>query len=117
MQPFINETVRSISTFAVIAPGVFENDSPRPIEIHGTREVDSVNVNVARIFRRVERNVHRFIVYAINRATEAGILVRLCKKTPATRIVGAVSSIESPEFQVFDAWEVLDRAGHGCTTL
>lgn len=66
VQSSCNRTERSESVFAIFPACVLGNDSDVPFEFRGGLERDSVHVDVAGIFGRVERKVHRFIVYAVN---------------------------------------------------
>src|SRR5688500_2990551 len=71
MQSSFDGPEGSEPAFAIVASRVFEMDRQAPIEIDHAIERDAVHVDVARIFRRIEREVHRFIVYATNREGEA----------------------------------------------
>ena len=56
-------------------PSVLEIDRSMPIKIRGPRKLDAMHGEVARIFRRVERKVHPFIVYTIN--NDEGVVNRV----------------------------------------
>ena len=60
-------------------PSVLEVDRSVPVKIRCPRKRNAMHGNVARIFRRVERKVHPFIVYTINSGEGVANRVGMCR--------------------------------------
>jgi len=75
VKPRANVTKRPISAFAIVTANVLGYGRCMSIKLHGTLHRDAVPHDVAGIFfGRIERDVHIFIVYAINACRKAAYL-------------------------------------------
>lgn len=66
MQTQSDEPVGLESSLAVVTPDVFNVQRAGPLNIDRPLQRNAMHIDVARILRRVEGNVHEFIVYTLN---------------------------------------------------